>query len=456
MGLRAPRVALVVPGWDDWKLMVRAGIHAATTMWGGAGFIVVPVAAGGLNPAVVAAVRAYDPDSIVVPQGNSLVERDAYPKLRAAQASLSKACSNYRSAIANDESVAEPDVGSLWASFFGTSGPGALTAADDVLPPADGAETVGANPSVGGALGVLAAQRWGLSDPPSTESTDVGIQLRKRAIFELLSGREDSPFGSPEGITTRARATGDFTTDFARTLFGLEGVVEVGGTKEPPALLMWGDDPADFGLALAWDRTYGTGIWVPDEWWRDPETKNQVITAIDDRASRVVGWQNRELAFTSTSLPREDLEARVEDCRIGTQRALGKPVIPGNGDVIVPSDEIAFSRYHKLHYVIRGKQINQWSTAVRDDDDGVEFAMLPPLPQIAVPGLEVIEQKAKWQVDVTVGGHEIPCTTAVPDRRLLAAGENVYSTRVRSGRSGISFESHNSFFIPANLDSRWG
>jgi hypothetical protein len=37
MGLRAPRVALIIPGWNDWKLMARMGIHAATTMWGGAG-----------------------------------------------------------------------------------------------------------------------------------------------------------------------------------------------------------------------------------------------------------------------------------------------------------------------------------------------------------------------------------------------------------------------------------
>ena len=78
MGLRAPRVALIVPGWNDWKLMVRMGIRAATTMWGGAGWVVVPVPSGDVHPAVVAAVRAYDPDSIVVPQGNSFVAPGEY------------------------------------------------------------------------------------------------------------------------------------------------------------------------------------------------------------------------------------------------------------------------------------------------------------------------------------------------------------------------------------------
>jgi hypothetical protein len=411
-------------------------------MWGGAGFIVFPVPEGDVHSAVIAAVRAYDPDSILVPQGNSLVTLDEYPQVVAAQEALSSACSNYRAAIADDESVAAPNSGRLWGSFFSTGGPVALTALSDVLPSVEGAETIGANPAVGGSLGVHAALRWGLSDPPSASSTAVDIQLRRRAIFELLSGM-DSALGAPEGVTTRARATGDFTTDFARTLFGLESVIEV-GREDPPALLVWGDDPADFALAMAWDRTYGNGIWIPDEWWRDTDIKNQVITGIDNRASRLHSRQRRELTFTSTSLTRAELEARVEDCRIGTMRALGEPLIRADEEAIVfPPSGIEFPRYHKVHYVIRGKQINQWSTAVREDD-GIEFAMLPPLPQIAVPGLELIEEKAKWQVDVTVTGHEIPCTTALPDRTLLATDENVWS-----GRSGISFESHNSFFIPA-------
>ena len=131
-------------------------------------------------------------------------------------------------------------------------------------------------------------------------------------------------------------------------------------------------------------------------------------------------------------------------------RALSEQLIPaGDAAIAFPATGIELPRSYKQHYPIRGKYINQWSTAVREDH-GIEFAMLPPLPQIALPGLELIEQKAKWQVDVTVRGHEIPCTTALPDRTLLAAGESTQSTRVRSGRSGISFESHNSFFVPAS------
>ena len=275
MGLRAPRVVLVVPGWHDWTLMLRAGIHAATTMWGGAGFVVVPVPAGDLHPAIIAAVRAYDPDSF--PEGNSFVTRDEYPQLYAGQDALSAACSNYRGPIADDADTAAPGRGRLWASTFSTSGPGALTPINDVLPPIEGAETVGANPALGGALGVHAAMRWGLSDVPSAEPADIDVQLRKRAVFELLSGR-DSMFGSLEGITTRDRAIGEFPTDFARTLFGLDSVYEIGPGEQPPALFVWGDDQADFALAMIWDRIYGNGIWVPDEWWLEPDTKNLVIS----------------------------------------------------------------------------------------------------------------------------------------------------------------------------------
>lgn len=450
MGLRAPRVALVVPGWGDWKLMARQGLHAVTTMWGGAGFVVVPVPSENVHPAVIAAVRAYDPDSIVVPPGNSFVARADYQRLCTAQEALSSGSSNYRSPVADATSVASPTVGQLWSAYFSADNPGgALAAVEDVVPMAAGAKPIGANPALGGSLGLYAAIRWGLSEPPAAQSTNIENQLRNRAIFELLSVRQ-RPVGYLHGVTTRDHAIGDFATDFARTVFGLTGVIESGPSQSPPALMVWGDEPADFALAMAWERTYGYGIWVPDEWWRDTDTKNQVIAAIDDLASRSVGLQQRELAFTSTSLARSELEGRVEDCRIGTQRAVGVPLMPPASEVIVfPAQAMRFPRYHKWHYVIRGKHINQWSTAVSEDDGTIEFAMLPPLPQIATPGLESIEQKAKWQVDVSIVGHEIPSTTALPDRTLLAEGENVHATRVRSARGGISFESHNSFIIPA-------
>ncbi|MBB3750812.1 hypothetical protein FHT44_003307 [Mycolicibacterium sp. BK634] len=373
-----------------------------------------------------------------------------YPSILAAQKSLSQACTNYRSAIADGASVASPDSGDLWATYFSEGGSGPLTEINEISPADQEVENLlSANPALGGALGVHASVKWGLRAPPETGSAEIDPQLRNRAISCIFAYGRPSLFDL-EGVTIGQGLNGGPASSLDRTLFGLNGVTEV-GRKLPPALIVWGDDPADFALAMAWDRTYGLGVWVPDEWWKDADTNGRLVAGIDDLASSAVGRHSRELCFTSTSLTQDELIERVEGSRLGTERRLGEALIPPSSEVVrSPASAVEFPRYYKNHFTLRGKADNQWSTAVHEAGGAVEFAVLPPLPQIAVQGLETIEQKAKWQVDVQLVGHEIPCTTAVPDSRLLAEGENVYSTRVRSGRSGISFESHNSFFTPAN------
>ncbi len=75
MVLRAPCVALLVPGDGEWHSMARKGIHAITTMWGGAGWLVVPVASADVHPALLAALREYDPDQVAIPGAKSFVAR---------------------------------------------------------------------------------------------------------------------------------------------------------------------------------------------------------------------------------------------------------------------------------------------------------------------------------------------------------------------------------------------
>ena len=42
MTLRPARVAVVFDGGDDWHYWVRLAIYAASQVWGGAGFILIP------------------------------------------------------------------------------------------------------------------------------------------------------------------------------------------------------------------------------------------------------------------------------------------------------------------------------------------------------------------------------------------------------------------------------
>ena len=73
MGLRAPRVVYLVPAGQDWTFNAPLALSEVTRLWGGAGFVVVPVSAAEVHPALLAALRAYDPDHVVVPDATSPV-----------------------------------------------------------------------------------------------------------------------------------------------------------------------------------------------------------------------------------------------------------------------------------------------------------------------------------------------------------------------------------------------
>src|SRR6476469_511563 len=63
---RAPRAALLVRGEDNWIYWARLAIYAGCGIWGGHGFVLVPHKGDGVvDPAILRAIRAYDPDYVV-------------------------------------------------------------------------------------------------------------------------------------------------------------------------------------------------------------------------------------------------------------------------------------------------------------------------------------------------------------------------------------------------------
>ncbi len=450
MGLRANRVALLVPGTHDWKLTARQAISVITSYWGGAGFVVVPIISAEVPPVLLAALRAYDPDLVVVPAAGDpvlFISDEDREMLHSAQRAISTACSNYRLPIADPTAIVEPDVEDLAEPYLSINGmlPAiALSSITDVT----GGATVGASPMLGGSLGLAAAARWGLADWPSGEDAEVDPGLQGRGVWRLAS--YDRLSEGLAGVTTRDQAEGDIATDFDRTLFGLMSVYESGQSEYPPVLLVWGDEASDFALAMAWDRTYGYGIWIPDDWQQQDQLRNQLAIAIDSLVGQAWRVPTRRIVFTSTSLSVEDLESRLEQCRDRTMGFLGEqPQYADRQPKIVSVQDVIFPRFHKTHYAIQRRFSNEWSTTVTEDNGTVDFLMLPPVPDIGLPELQRIEDRAHWQVDLTIRGHSLPTTTVLPDEVLLAEGQSAFATRIRSSRSGISFASHRTDFVSA-------
>ncbi len=307
--------------------------------------------------------------------------------------------------------------------------------------------TIGASPTLGGSLGLAAAARWGLADWPTGNDADIDPRLQGRAVYRLAS--YDPSSAELAGVTTRDQAEGDIATDFDRTLFGLMPVHEAGLAEDPAVLVVWGDEPADFALAMAWDRTYGYGIWIADDWRQRENVRNFLASGIDSLTGSMLGGRpRRPVVFTSTSLSVEDLENRLQECRDRAAVFLGDlPEYSEAQPKIVPAQDIVFPRFNKTHYAIQRRFSNEWSTTVRDDHGTIDFLMLPPVPDIGLPELHRIEDRAHWQIDLLVRDHNLPSTTAVPDGELLAEGQSTFATRIRSSRSGISFASHRTDFI---------
>jgi hypothetical protein len=443
MGLRAPRVAYVVPCGQDWHFNTRVALHEVTRLWGGARFVVVPVRSAAVNPALLAAIRAYDPDHVVVPAATSpiTVEQADRPDLHAAQEAISAACSNYRSPIAAGASVAAPTTGQVEPTYLTEQGMMPLTAIDSLTDRSQSDEPVGANPELGGALGVAAAATWGLSDFPTDTQTAVDPALLHRAIWRCVRGDLGDPLA---GVTTRNTPEGRFGIEFDRTRFGLSDACEV-GFSQPPTLIVWGDSPADFALAMAWDRTYESGIWVPDEWWRNAEARGALSQALSSRTAYGSPYEG-EIIITSTSLDESELAERLDGLRADSIKDYGTEL---EAVTALPADKIEYPRFYKWHLAIKGKLHNEWSTTVLQDPDGtVDFAMLPPTPLVDVPGLEKIENDAHWHVDIKIRDRDLPNTIAIPDGDLLAGGsDEAFSVRIRTSRSGITFASHRTGFV---------
>jgi hypothetical protein len=62
---RAPRAAVLIRGDQDWIFWARQAIYACCAIWGGSGFVLVPHKNGVVDPVILRALRAYDPDYVV-------------------------------------------------------------------------------------------------------------------------------------------------------------------------------------------------------------------------------------------------------------------------------------------------------------------------------------------------------------------------------------------------------
>jgi hypothetical protein len=467
MSLRPARVAVVFDGGHDWHYWVRLAIYAISQVWGGAGFILIPHQNGEVAPSLLQAASAYDPDHVALlrvtvrhlelarpgelplvldgqrvtgPARQQLIEQMGDqllddPQGEQARQVVAEVCSPYRHRTMT---------GGTWIeelSALNTDGTGSRLAPVSGLEGLPGGSRLAAPAGWGGPFGLAVAARCGaLVEPVPGGHSPMGDDERLDLIRWLLSdGSRGAPPYSVVWHPAAAAAVlpAELGTAFDWGRHGLT-VIQRGFAPSVPALLVAGNEAADFALALAWDRLYSRSLWLPSEWWPDLDVSTSEMTTIrlllDDFGSDPTS-PDAQVHLTTTSLGAEMMTKLAS--------ALDSPLIQSPGPAGQPArvvvEEPRFDRSGVRLLAVAGQFDQQFTVPVRTDGNGVVMMMPSPAPAVEDPDLA---QSAglRWHVDLELLSTTMPRGRGLDGQALFAPGENVHLTNVRSGRDGISYD----------------
>jgi hypothetical protein len=474
MTLRPARVAVVFDGGELWHYWARLAIYAASQVWGGAGFILVPHRDGEVAPVLLQAVAAYDPDHVVllritvrhmevarpgvqplrllgqmvsgaerrelvVQAGAGVIDDPVGEKARQAVVAV---CSPYR----------RQDDGSGWADeavALNAGRPGGDLTPISGLEGVPGGSRLAAPAGWGGALGVAVAARCGaLVEPVPAGSPQLNARERLDLIRWLVSdGQRGTPPYSAVWHPSAAVSVLPLGLDTAFD-WGLHGltVFHRGFAPRRPALLVAGDEAADFALALAWDRLYGRSAWLPSEWQPDPDVNTSEMATLRLELGdfgRSPRRPDANVCLTTTSLGLEAINRLAA--------VLNSPLVHSPGEAGEPPrftvGDPRFSRFAVKMLAIAGQFSHQFSVPVRKDDGG-GMVMMMPSPAPAVEDQDLAASVGlRWHVDLELLGSVMPRGRGLDGLALFAPGEDTNLTHVRSGRDAITFDAGRLGFV---------
>jgi hypothetical protein len=477
MTLRPARVAVVFDGGELWHYWACLAIYAASQVWGGAGFILIPHRDGEVESCLLQAAAAYDPDHVVLlcvtVRHMELARPGVQPlrlngRLLTAGAERTELVAQAGAAVIEDQAgekarkavvaVCSPyrhqDDGTEWVdevAALNADRPGGDLTPISGLEGVPGGSRLAAPAGWGGALGVAVAARCGsLAEPVPAGPPQLDAGERADLVRWLLSGGQR---GAPpySAVWHPAAAVSVLPQDLDTAFdWGRQGLTEIyrGFTPLRPALLVAGDEAADFALALAWDRLYGRSAWLPTDWQPDPDVTTSEMTAIRLEFGDF-GFDPRhtdgKVRLTTTSLGAEAMTRLAA--------VLNSPLIHAVGQADEPPrftvKDARFDSDGIRTLAVAGQFDHQFTVPVRKDGEGSTAMMMPsPAPAVEDPELAGSEG-LRWHVDLELLDSVMPRGRGLDGRALLAAGENVYLTHVRSGRDGITFDAGRLDFVPA-------
>lgn len=485
MGLRAPRVAIAFRGDSAWHYWCRLAIHAATSVWGGSGFILIPYTDDGdVDPTLLQAASAYDPDYVTLLQINISQFEQAYPGIltftsdvgeavtadrrktiiescgdspindtagHKARQKIVAACNPYRRRLTPSGDLDEQ------VTLFNPLSPGderAFTLVSDIPEVATGSR-LSCPEDWSGPIGVAVAARCGVAKVPRLGDKPELDDEKRHHLLRWLFGTEGS--GRPAWqmvLHENAAVSVDeaaLPTAFDATTHGLVTLQRQGPWRSPRIALAIGDAAEDFALAFAWDRIYGRGIWLPSEISPIGDSEDSAATTsalrllVSQRSHRDGGF-----SLVSTSIPRESLESvacelRMSDLIFLHEEDRERNEREKNERVAIGGIDFGASGVRQL--AVDEDWDQRHAVPVVENQEGTRTMMTPPpAPDVTHPDLARC-RSLRWHVDIEFIPSRSPRGRGFDGHSFIAPDENAYMTWVRSARDGISFESHRWDFI---------
>jgi hypothetical protein len=455
IGLRAPRVVIVVPGEELWLSHAANALYAASRSWGGSGYVLAP--SGPDVPCVLLrAVAEYDPDYVVglsytnsdlwslglatPPINPSTDEPYEEQELVAIRDQVRFVTESHR--IADATSVYRTDGGSESHRSVTALGPSKSARALREIPEPPTLAPVESAPSEpNGTHGLAMAMRLGFAHRPSMPYESEIPPDAARLGFDLVLRGQPTP---------RARGAFDdlpVSEDaWQRTEQGLGWISR--RLPRPENLYVIGSTLNDFCLAICWDRMRGhsTGTWVPNDLCESEEI-DRLGSALSLSALELERSAGRVLV-TSCSLSMEEVQ-RIVDSSIEksarSYRLVDDAAESASITVIAP-DALKLRASHHLGFVPDGYDIVETLPVEAHPSGGLR--LMAPIPA-HVPEERVGAKATRpdWEVDVSLGDLPAPSGRGLSARALV--NRDTDWTTVRAARAGFSFNAHDMGWVDA-------
>lgn len=470
-GLRPSRVAMVFDGGEFWSYHARRALHLANQVWGGAGYALVPHHDGVVNPAILKAVKAYDPDFVVAfprslediayldsldtssaPSGSrelaqllaqTLNSRMLRPGDRQARDTVASVCSPYC------QSTAETHYEAIkWFSGPSRDFP---VAAD--VPGAETGHVLACPPDWGGLVGAAVAAHAGVVEPPNPAAVDPVLDPTTIArLTQWLIG--GSPTELPmELVWFPTVATSIFPHEaplaYRRAMAGLERVYS-GFPVGEPGLIVVGDSVDDFALAQLWKVTYGRGVWLPSALGTENDRPPWGLTVGLAELLDEVTHQPGSMLVSSVSRSANDVRSIHDRMVMGADAEdVASDVDPLSRPL--PVGDLPWRRTSTSHLAIGEQFDDALPVPIVIDDSGTRSMVAPTPPATLLDPALAAHAELTWHIDFTWQQSISVLGRDVPGRYLFSEVTNPWLTLARSSRQGISHRSRRFDFVQGGI-----